>query len=228
MQLLKSEKSFTILFLVIVIIELISSSINSLTDLHYAAKPLILISLIFFFFIKGAHLKRKTKLIMVFALMFSLLGDILLMFVDTSANFFLSGLIAFLLAHIMYINVFIAKRENEKPSLIILVFLLLYALGLFYLLKDGLGDMTVPVIVYMVTILSMAMVAWLRRHSVSKLSHKLVFIGALFFIISDSVIALDKFYQSVPFSRIIIMSTYALAQYLIVLGILKQSKSYIG
>ena len=64
----------------------------------------------------------------------------------------------------------------------------------------------------------------MRKGIVNSSSYNLVFIGAIFFMISDSILALNKFYQPIPFSNISIMLTYALAQYLIVLGILKLKK----
>ena len=222
MNLTKAEKSFTIIFLAIVLLELFSSNIKSLLPIHVIAKPLILLSLIFFFINQGKHLSSKTKVITLLALLFSLAGDVLLMFTDISASFFLSGLVAFLLAHIMYIMVFLDKKNSKKIALIFITVLLIYAIGIFYLLKDGLGDMLIPVIVYMLVILTMVLTSTMRKDNVSNKSYNLVFLGAVFFVISDSFLAINKFYQPVPLSKIIIMSTYSLAQYLIVLGLLKQ------
>jgi uncharacterized membrane protein YhhN len=92
---------------------------------------------------------------------------------------------------------------------------------LFNFLKDGLGAMLIPVAIYMLVILTMATTAYLRKNSVNILSYGLVFLGALFFMISDSILAINKFHQPIPWSDISIMATYAIAQYLIVLGILK-------
>jgi uncharacterized membrane protein YhhN len=93
---------------------------------------------------------------------------------------------------------------------------------MFYFLKDGLHDMLIPVMVYMFVILLMATTAFLRKGIVNNLSYTLVFVGAIFFMISDSLLALNKFHEPLPFSNISIMLTYSIAQYLIVLGILKQ------
>ena len=227
MNLTTAEKSFTIIFLAIVLLELFSSNIKSLLPIHVIAKPLILLSLIFFFINQGKHLSSKTKVITLLALLFSLAGDVLLMFTDISASFFLSGLVAFLLAHIMYIMVFLDKKNSKKIALIFITVLLIYAIGIFYLLKDGLGDMLIPVIVYMLVILTMILTSTMRKGNVSNKSYNLVFIGAIFFVISDSFLAINKFYQPVPLSKIIIMSTYSLAQYLIVLGLLKQKNNYL-
>ena len=100
---------------------------------------------------------------------------------------------------------------------------MVYACGIFYLLKEGLGDLLLPVIVYMFVILLMGITAYLRRGSVPKNSFILVFLGALFFITSDSLLALNKFHQPLPLSNFSIMTTYSIAQLFIVFGIKKQA-----
>jgi uncharacterized membrane protein YhhN len=220
-MLTNTEKKFSILFFIIVLFELITANTETLQTAHYIAKPAIVISLIVLF-IKTSHsLKKIIKTLTLLALFFSLLGDVLLMFVNQSPHFFTVGLVAFLIAHVMYILVFLKHKNKSKSALGFLVLLLIYALGLFYLLKDGLGDMLIPVIIYMIVILSMSTTAFLRKDIANTLSYKLVFIGAIFFMISDSILALNKFYQPIPLSNISIMATYALAQYLIVIGVLK-------
>ena len=224
MKLTNTEKQFSILFFVIVLFEIITGSTESLQIAHYIAKPAIVISLMFLFIKTSEGISKSIKRITLLALGFSVLGDILLMFVDQSPHFFTVGLVAFLLAHIMYIVVFLKHRNKQKSILSFVILLLVYASGLFYLLKDGLGEMFVPVIIYMIVILSMATTVFVRKGIVNSNSYNLVFIGAIFFMISDSILALNKFYQPIPFSNISIMLTYALAQYLIVLGILKLKK----
>ena len=221
-MLTKTEKKFSVIFLIIVLAEIICANTNSLTMLHYFTKPAILIALIVFYLSQCKNLEAKTKWLTFLALLFSLLGDILLMFDNKSENFFISGLIAFLTAHVMYILVFLKKKKLTKHTAIFVILLLIYALVMFYFLKNGLGDLLIPVIVYMAVILSMILTAFLRKESVPKISYYLVFVGALFFVISDSILALNKFYKPLPFEGISIMFTYALAQLFIVLGIKKQ------
>ncbi len=218
----KTEKSFSLIFLIIVIAELVCDNIETLTTFHYLTKPLILISLIFFFWKYGKHLDIKTKQLTFLALALSLFGDILLMFADESTSFFIGGLVSFLLAHLMYVFTFLKKKNSSNNAVLLVVILLIYAAGLFYFLKDGLGDLLVPVIIYMVVILSMVITAFIRKGSVPKSSFVLVFLGALFFITSDSLLALNKFHKPLPFSGISIMLTYSIAQLFIVLGIKKQ------
>lgn len=220
-MLTKTEKQFSILFVIIVLMELLTGSTESLEIVHYIAKPAIVISLIFLFAKTSESLPKPIKKLTLFALVFSLLGDVMLMFVDTSEHFFTLGLVAFLTAHIMYVLVFLKHRNKQKSPFGFIALLLIYAACLFNFLKDGLGDMLIPVIVYMIIILAMATTAFLRKNKVNILSYGLVFFGAICFMISDSILALNKFYQPIPWSNVSIMVTYALAQYLIVIGILK-------
>jgi len=221
-KLTKFEKSFTALFIVIVVIELLSSSLSWLSSFHNVAKPLILTSLILFFYLEGKHLSPKTRRNMLIALTLSLIGDVLLMFDEISTSFFLFGLISFLLAHVFYILVFLEKKNNLKKPISFITVLIIYAFGLFYILYDGLENMLIPVVIYMLAILTMAVTAALRKGKVPNLSYNLVFIGVLLFLISDSILAVNKFYGDVAYEHILIMSTYAFAQFCIVMGIIKQ------
>ncbi len=216
-----SEKQLSIIFFIIVLIELITGSIESLKISHYIAKPAIVISLIFLFINSSKSLAKPIRTLTLLALVFSLLGDILLLFVDTSEHLFSLGLVAFLTAHIMYCLLFLKHRNKENSPFGFMALLLFFAASLFCFLKDGLGVLLIPVVVYMLVILAMATTAYLRKNKVNTLSYGLVFLGALFFMASDSILAINKFYQPIPWSHISIMLTYALAQYLIVLGILK-------
>jgi uncharacterized membrane protein YhhN len=217
-------KVFTIIFTIIVALELFFGSFESYTYWHYFTKPAIVISLLLFFIFNSGHLSLFIKSVTILALLFSLLGDVLLMFVSNSAHFFIAGLVSFLLAHIMYILVFLRDRDSKRNSVPFITFLLLYATGLFFLIKDGLGDLLIPVLVYMTVILVMATTAFMRKGILVDRGYLFVFIGAIFFMISDSLLATNKFYTTLPFSNVCIMATYALAQFLIILGILKSYK----
>lgn len=220
-----SEKRFSILFIAIVITELICGSISSLVYLHYAFKPAIVLSLLIYFWTQSKTISRTLRYLITAALLCSLLGDILLMFVDAGAHYFLFGLVAFLIAHILYVIAFLKHRNRSIQPFGFIALLLVYASGLFYLLKDGLNEMLVPVLVYMVVILSMSTSAFLRRGNVPSQSYLFVFTGAILFMVSDSILALNKFYMPLAYSNISIMITYALAQYAIVRGLLKLSQS---
>ncbi len=216
------NQKFVIVFAIIVLAELFLMNIESVFSLHYFTKPLIVGSLIAYFIPNSKHIKKSTKNLTLLALIFSVIGDMFLMYTDKSPHYFTSGLVAFLLAHVMYILVFIKKRNAMLKPIGFIILISLFGSVLFYVLKDGLGEMLIPVLVYMIVILIMAVTAFWRKGNVNRQSFYLVFIGALFFIFSDSLIALDKFYMSIPLARTGIISTYAFAQLLIVSGIIKQ------
>ncbi|RXJ45829.1 lysoplasmalogenase [Gelidibacter gilvus] len=221
-MLTKTEKQFTVLFMLLLIAELICGSVESLSTWHYFTKPSLLTALIIYFYVQSKELTSKTKVMTLAALVFSLMGDVLLMFVDQSQNFFMFGLVSFFLAHVFYIVIFWKRRHTKTNSAGLITILVVYAIGLFYLLRNSLGDLLIPVIFYIIIILIIVITAFLRQEKVSKISFILVFLGAILFVISDSILALNKFYMPLRFSSISIMLTYALAQYFIVLGLLKQ------
>ncbi|AUC80941.1 lysoplasmalogenase [Lacinutrix sp. Bg11-31] len=218
-----STFSFYILFAIIVLFETLLASWLDLNWIHYISKPLVVISLIIFFLLNSKHLKKNIRMLTLLALVFSLLGDVLLLFVSESEYFFISGLIAFLIAHIFYCVVFLKHRDKSKKPYGFIALLLIYAFGIFWFLNSGLNDLLIPVILYMLVILAMATSAFLRHQKVGAKSYNLVFYGALVFMISDSLLALNKFYLPFSLADFGIMFTYALAQLLIVKGLIIQS-----
>jgi len=213
-------------FATILVLELIFLSDPDLTSFRVITKPLLVSLLLFYFLLHKTE--PKTKLFISLALVFSLLGDILLLFTDRSQNYFMFGLVAFLLAHIFYILQFSRERNKNLNTVKSLIPLLIFGGLFFYFLKDKFGTMLLPVSVYMGIILIMALFAFLRKGNVPKKSFELLFIGALLFLISDATLAIDKFHSSIPKSGILIMATYGLAQLCIVLGILKEEKTNIS
>jgi uncharacterized membrane protein YhhN len=157
------------------------------------------------------------------ALFFSWVGDILLMFQERDALFFLLGLSSFLLAHIGYIVLFhkIRVREAVKSNPWFLVLVVIYYAGLISWLGPYLGDMKLPVRIYGVVISFMFLLALHMLYIKDKVAGKYMMGGAALFIISDSVLAINKFYQPFEMAGFIIMLTYGLAQLCIVYGAMK-------
>lgn len=162
--------------------------------------------------------------VLLFAVLFCWAGDILLIFTEQNELFFLLGLGAFLLGHIGYIFTFRkckASGKNKSLPAIYYGLPLIYAIGLLLLLIPKLGDMTVPVVAYAVVISMMCVAAMWRWGNTSVVSFKMVIYGAILFVISDSIIAVNKFYAPFSAASLLIMITYILAQYLIVVGLRK-------
>ena len=151
------------------------------------------------------------------ALALSCLGDIFLALrVD---NGFIYGLIAFLIAHLVYLFLFVRKwrRPLRPPTsrLMVSVAVLAFSLIFSQWLAPGLGKIALPVMTYICAITLMVVAAlW------ANLSTHWVAIGALLFMTSDSLLAADRFWQNIPGSGFLIWATYYLGQYGITIGYL--------
>jgi len=189
------------------------------------AKALIMPVLIIIFFRLIKSQMNNFHRLIISALLFSWLGDITLEFQWVKDIFFMIGLSCFLVAQIFYIVAFFSTK-GENILLFKKIYLLLpvvaYGILVIFLLYGGLGEMKIPVIIYTVVILTMLTSALNREKKVNRLSYILVLVGAILFVLSDSMIAIDKFRYPFALSGVAIMLTYITAQYLIVLGCLKQ------
>ncbi len=168
----------------------------------------------------------RMDILIIAGLFFSWAGDIFLELPESEVMF-VPGLASFLLAHVMYLTVFFTTKGKNyiilKRSFLLLP-VIIYGVVLIGYLYKSLGDMRLPVIVYAVVILTMLSGAINRYNKVTSRSYNLVLAGAILFVLSDSMIAVNKFSYSIPSARIFIMTTYIIAQYLIVTGYIKQSK----
>lgn len=193
-------------------------------ELRIFSKPLIILGLASYFYqiTKPISSTLLVKSILG-ALIFSLLGDILLLWEEL----FIYGIGAFLLAQVCYIIGFkVAQKAPESllnvnfvKTFFINLPIYFLAAFIFYMINPHLGAMKIPVIVYIILILSMVTTARERFGKCNSASYWQVFIGACLLFISDGAIALDKFYQPIPDAGIIIMGTYVIAQLMIVMGI---------
>ncbi|WP_164880942.1 lysoplasmalogenase [Aestuariirhabdus litorea] len=146
----------------------------------------------------------------VVGLLCSSVGDLLLAWGQ-----FVPGLVSFLVAHLFYIAAFAGRPVGSLPRLLLALLMLAAITLLLIRLLPLLGEMQVPVVAYMVVILLMALCALLGRGN-----HPLVALGAMLFLLSDSLIALDRFMQPLPSASLWIMLTYYSAQGLIAGGAL--------
>ena len=95
---------------------------------------------------------------------------------------------------------------------------------MIWFIYPGLGDLLVPVLIYALVLLGMGVWAHKRRGATSTASFKLVALGAILFVVSDGLIAVNKFAYPIPAERILIMSIYMTAQYLIVQGLIQHTE----
>ena len=163
--------------------------------------------------------------LVVIALLFSWMGDVFLQLTPFRETFFLVGLASFLVTQLLYTIAFFSTPGQHTlffRKIYLIIPVAGYGWGILRLLSGGLGEMRWPVTVYTVVILSMLSAAINREMKVNKQSYLLVLAGAVLFVLSDSLIAVNRFAEPFELARIAIMSSYITAQYLIVLGCARQ------
>lgn len=161
------------------------------------------------------------------ALLFSLFGDIALDLQWKDADMLIPGIACFLIAQLAYARLFYllplpvlrVSMLRRKPWVI--TALTAYAVFLFSLIRPYAGPFTLPVLIYMIAILTMVAMA---MHAGGRLRHRANFYrlvaGAILFMLSDSFLALNKFGYAFEYAPAAIMATYGAAQYLLVTGTL--------
>lgn len=206
-------------FLLVLLIHLVAIYLENQT-LMYLSKPVLMPVLIAYLLTdtKGSGWNLKTWVVL--ALFFSWLGDIFLMMEHDRPVFFLVGLSSFLLAQIFYIIFFhnIRMREYIRGNALLLLLVILYYSILISVLSPYLGNLTLPVRIYGVVLSFMLMLAMHTMLGKNKHAGLLMMLGAIFFVVSDSLLAFNKFLAAFNYSGEIIMLTYGVAQLLIVQG----------
>lgn len=212
-----------LLLAIIVFVELAGRFTDNVT-LEYPVKPLIMIWMATYFLI--FRKKKQFTVPVLVAFFFSWVGDNFLMFSDKNELFFYAGVGGFFFAQLAYIYIFTRYSETGsrgflQKHLITGFLFIAYVAGIYYLLYPGLEGMMRPIIfIYSLSLIGMSMVALNRHGRVNYMSYLLVFIGSVLFVISDSLIALDKFYMEIPLGGFWIMITYISAQYMIMRGLI--------
>jgi uncharacterized membrane protein YhhN len=186
-----------------------------------ATKMLLLPLLIAFFLQKTGPVRRTEQRWMLVAMLASWLGDVLLLGGD-QPGLFMAGLAAFLTAQLAYAVTFSLSREKQKGLVISKPWYALPVLALagavYFYLYPHLGEMSIPVSIYVLAISSMVLSAVNRLQWAGEKSGPWVLLGALSFLLSDALLAVNKFVDPVPLAGLWIMLTYITAQYLIVKG----------
>lgn len=184
------------------------------------SKPLIIPALIAYYLIGTSSVNKWY----VIALIFSFAGDVLLL---DKSNLFLMGIAAFLITQLLYISIFSKGLRGSSfiNKLKALLPFLVYFIVLITVLKPGLQDFFIPVLVYGLAISLFGFVALLNYLIKKDMVSLRLLTGALLFIVSDSLIALNKFYQERSIYPVIIMITYIAAQYLIATYMLKSERN---
>jgi len=216
------RKNIFFIFWGIVLLDLVSVVLNTPQPV-FILKPLLMPSLIVAVLAFSPGSTGRIKVLV--ALFFSFLGDTFLLFQDKNPLFFILGLCCFLTTHIFYIAYFIQLSKNgasvAKKYPYLVVAIAAYSGALLYLLMPGLADLKIPVIIYACIISIMLYFSLNIPFRISQKIRRFFFIGAACFVISDSLLAINKFYHTFPAADFLIMLTYCVAQYFIVKGFIR-------
>ncbi|MGL2963775.1 lysoplasmalogenase [Flavobacterium sp. RSB2_4_14] len=216
---LKGFLVFSFLYLAIVLF--------NFETISWFLKP-FLIPFLFYTVLNSTPFTTKKWLLL--ALLFSWIGDCILLFADKGELYFIFGLVSFLIAHVLLITLFVkqkssASHKQHKGFWIGFVLVLLYLFGMLFLLIPKLGELKMPVEIYAIIISLMLIETVKGVFNWNDKSKYLVLFGAVFFVTSDSILAFNKFYTPIPLASFWIMSTYLIAQFCITIGVLKMNET---
>lgn len=196
-------------------------------EARYVSKPSLMIVLGCYCWTQAGGIDQNRRNFIFAALIFAWWGDVFLLFEE----FFLPGLISFLICHLLYLAFFLLVRpkprmgSRDRISIgIILVYTILLG-SLNYLALERLPGMRIPVLVYGFIITLMLLSAVFAFGVNGSPTGKLCVSGAALFVISDSLLAVHLFYAHFPGSGVLVMLTYGCAQWLIVEGSTRYLKS---
>ncbi|MAD04474.1 MAG: lysoplasmalogenase [Pseudoalteromonas sp.] len=163
-----------------------------------------------------SQLQNRTFITLLFALSFSALGDVLLA-LDTG-QLFIGGLAAFFVSHAFYIITMLPIKNWRLDVVFLYLFLAIIVFCLFY---PNLNDLLIPVIFYMLVLTIMASFSWMTDKS-----NGFLVLGGAVFVISDSILGLNRFYLEIAYADIAIMGSYYLAQFCLVIGFLQATSKH--
>lgn len=201
------------------------------TKASYLFKPLVCFLLIIMVLLYGQEAPSNYRNWILAGLFFSIIGDICLMLEKEK---FIQGLASFFLAHLCYIMAFLLFIEMDNKIPWISYFALLVIASFVWVsLKEGVskesnGKLKLPVIAYIAVIVVMVMLArtWMTQAAqgsyigLTLSAASFAYVGALFFMASDTNLAINKFKRSYHWAQLVTLSTYYIAQILIARSVL--------
>lgn len=202
---------FIFIILLLIVLSIFAKQ-SGKQKLYMIAKPLTMLFIISLPLLEIREEYSVYAYLVITGLIFSLLGDLFLIFPD---RYFNNGLYSFLVAHILYI---LAFNQNVNEYCIGITFpILLFVFLIMKKLSPKLGSMKYPVLVYILVISVMLYSALNMDKQMGGITF--ISIGAILFTISDTTLALNKFNKKFRLAEPIILSTYFITQLLFSMSI---------
>jgi uncharacterized membrane protein YhhN len=206
-----SSTLFGLLSAVSVLLTL-AGDLLSVSWLVYLCKPLATFLIISLAFTNWRIRKDAYSFWITLGLVFSLVGDVALMW---SRQYFEEGLAAFLLTHIAYLMAYSRDARFPPRFRLWLVYLAFAALLYQFISRDLSSGLKISVALYAFFLLSMGAQAMNRFLILRTASARWAAIGAIFFILSDSLLSIDRYRMPIPLAPVFILVPYYLGQWLI-------------
>lgn len=191
------------------LLAILGTEIAGLRGLHYLFKPLttLLIAVMVWRLESAEPVYRRFVL---GGLLLSLLGDVFLML---PGDWFAFGLGSFLLAHLAYLRALRSRAAWFRPLFPVLGYVLMAGGVLAYLWPHVPGELKAPVAVYVLALAAMASQAACVFHAQPDAATRAAGWGGLLFVVSDALLAIDKFATPIPHAAVWVLATYWLAQW---------------
>jgi len=214
----KKYKAFSLLFLLLFIVQLLVTLYSSPAIALVLKAGIILLLIVFF--VQQTKLKGRFHKRLFIGSLFALLSGILLLFPNIPSMY---SWTCFLLVQIFYIRAFYldfrsAQELDKKNARIAILACTVLGMGFYIFLRPFLDSLRLPMMLFTFLNCMMLMMAVFRNLRVNQESFKLIFVGVLLFVLSNSLLALHLFAGSFPLAGLWITATYLAAQYLIVTG----------
>ena len=196
------------------------ASLKKNKPLRNRTKPFILLGLLGFYCCAA----EPIVLFVVLALVFSWLGDVLL--IPKGVKWFTAGGIAFMISHIFFILSYLRQTDfavvTPWLAAALIVFFVAASLILFRFLRPHLPkQLFYPMLMYLILNGMMNCFAWFRSMTIGGAAGMITAVGALLFFLSDSSLFIVRFHKNSPLkTHFWVMLTYSLGEFLIVLGLI--------
>jgi uncharacterized membrane protein YhhN len=178
------------------------------------AKPAVVLLLGAFAWLLHADASTPGRWLLL-ALVLCLVGDLLLL--SSRDRAFGAGLAAFLLAHLAFVAVVVSLPRRDPVWVAVAVTVVVVALVLWRLLwplaRADLAEGGPPT-VYALVLGAFVALAWWS-------GHRVLAVGATVFLVSDALLAAQRFRRPLPAGRLAVMVTYHVALAAVVVGVLR-------
>lgn len=215
---------FTIVFFIILLIDVYFKMDTSLIHYRYLSKPFVLLSLIAFYYVNVKNENKKIERNVLWALFFFLLGDIMILNY-LNAFFLLLSILFFTIGKVFFSLKFKNKEDFEFtrlfPFSIITYIFITVIISIVY---KNLREFLIPGLITLFVSLLMLNLAYLRKGKFSNSSYLYVLFGCMLFVFLEGINAISVFNGNLPFPTFLVMFFYGTAIYLIVFGIVKEKK----